>query len=179
MIRYFLTIVLVLHLNLIQAQNISIEDSLQIENQIEKEEELLKQKLLKENKPEHQIQFTIDTFKIEKRMDLRLEIDYSTAGMLVAGGNTTDDYDHLLNKYYGQLLKVLDKEDQPIFQQAQRDWITYRDSELEFNGTFTAYKNTGGATMFGPLALSRVLEITRQRVQDIYSYLHLILITRA
>lgn len=176
--KHLFILFFVLHFSFIQAQNISLEDSLKIENQINKEVALLKKNLLKDNKSDHIIQFTTDTLKIEKRMELRLEVDYSTAGMIVAGGNATNDYDDLLNKYYRQLLKVLDSEDRALLRQAQRDWITYRDSELEFNGTYTAYKNTGGATMFGPLALSRVLQITRQRVQDIYSYLHLVLVTR-
>jgi len=181
MIKHLLIIFAVFQLNLIQGQNhnwISRQDSINIENIISVEIDNLKNKLLKENRLEQQITFILDTLRIERKMALQIEKDYSTAGMINAGSTAIDSYDELLNKYYMQLLKTLDNDDQTLLRQAQRDWLKYRDTELEFNGTFTEYKNTGGGTMYGPLALSRVLEITRQRVLDIYSYLHLILVTR-
>ena len=181
MIKYLLIILAVFQLNLIQGQNhngISMQDSIKIEKLLTVEIDNLKIKLLKENKLEQQITFTLDTFQIERKMELQLEKDYSTAGMFNAGGTAIESYDALLNKYYSQLINVLDKEDQNVLKQAQRDWLRYRDSELEFNGTFTAFKNTGGGTMYGPLALSRELEITRQRLREIFSYIHLILVTR-
>lgn len=181
MIKHLLITLVLFQLNLIQGQNhvgISRQDSIKIEKMITVEIDNLKNKLKTENRLEQQITFTLDTFSIERKMKLQLEKDYSTAGMINAGSTAIDSYDELLNKYYKQLLKTLDNEDQIFLKQAQRDWLRYRDSELEFNKTFTAFKNTGGATMYGPLALSRVLGITRQRVLDIYSYIHLILVTR-
>lgn len=158
-------------------QGINRQDSIKIEKTIKAEIDILKNKLLKENRLEHHITFTLDTFRIERKKKLQLEKDYSTTGMINAGSFAIESYDQLMNKYYKLLFNCLDNEDQFILKQAQRDWLRYRNSEEKFNGTFTEYKNTGGGTIFGPLTLARDLEITRQRVREIYSYFHLILVT--
>ena len=58
--------------------------------------------------------FMIDTFRIERRTDLMMELPYfsSTMGMGIAMTERYNDYDALLNKYYKLLMAQLNKADQ-------------------------------------------------------------------
>lgn len=119
-----------------------------------------------------QNEFTVDIFKIEERQRLKLDIDYSTSGMVISTLDANREYDKLLNKYYKLLLNSLNEKDKEILQQSQSNWIQFRDSELELNGILMDDYYSGGGTIQRVIAASRVLELTRNRVIELYGYLN-------
>lgn len=149
-------------------------DSIQIEKKIEIKTQQLKDSLKETERPTDnlRLEFTIDTFKIEERQRLKLDIDYSTNGMVISTLDANKEYDKLLNKYYQMLLNSLNEEDKEILKNSQRNWIVFRDSELELNGILMNDYYSGGGTIQRVFAASRVLEITRDRVIEFYHYLN-------
>lgn len=117
------------------------------------------------------IEFTLDTFKIERMFKLKLSTDYSTAGMVNAGSEMEGEYDKLLNKYYQILLARLDEKDKETLKQSQRNWIAFRDSERELNLLLTDQEYSGGGTIQSVISMSRSLELTKKRVFEIREYL--------
>jgi uncharacterized protein YecT (DUF1311 family) len=144
--------------------------------QIQNETIKLKQKLesrdyLSDFDKEVSINFQCDTFKIERLLALRIEIDYSTSGMVQAIYDAEVEYDKLLNKYYQLLVKKLNDADKEILKQSQRNWIQFRDSERNFNNEISKDEYSGGGTMQRIIVSSGYLEITKKRVFELYSYL--------
>ncbi|WP_243345503.1 lysozyme inhibitor LprI family protein [Parabacteroides sp. FAFU027] len=117
------------------------------------------------------IEFHTDTLYIERLMDKRISIDYSTAGMIKAAYDAETDYDKLLNKYYKYILKRLNPSDKEILKETQRCWIQYRDCERKFNSTISKDEYSGGGTMQRILVTNRDLDLTRMRVFELYDYL--------
>lgn len=61
-----------------------------------------------------EIEFAIDTIRVDLINAQYLEKDNSTVGMLNAYGETQILYDSLLNKYYKMLLSTLSVNDRPV-----------------------------------------------------------------
>jgi uncharacterized protein YecT (DUF1311 family) len=118
------------------------------------------------------VEFTVDTFKIERLCSRRMELDFSTAGTVHAISALNSDYDKLLNKYYKMLNVRLSTTDQAILKQSQRNWIAFRDSEIKLIGALRADKYSGGGTIQSIFHASYVLELTKKRVFEMVSYLY-------
>ena len=118
------------------------------------------------------VDFKIDTLRIEKLFSKKLEIDYSTAGMVNASYEAEIEYDKLLNKYYQILIKKLDPVDKEIFRKSQKNWIAFRDSERKFNSAISKDEYSGGGTMQRIIVASGYLEITKKRLFEIVDYLN-------
>ena len=73
---------------------------------------------------------------IDLELERRLDADPSTAGMMEAYKQTTNDWDKLLNENYKALMQKLSKEQQDKLRSSQREWIKYRDLELAFRASF-------------------------------------------
>ena len=83
------------------------KDSARIEQQVIEEAESLREHLFKTYKPnslysspeikKYEIEFMVDTFMIERRMKLQMDLDYSTVGMANATYCAEEHYDILLN----------------------------------------------------------------------------------
>ncbi len=136
----------------------------------------LRQKLSKEEydeslNKEFSIEFQIDTFCIERLLEKRIAINYSTAGIIRATYEAEMEYDKLLNKYYLMVLKRLKATDKPVLKQAQRNWILFRDSERIFNSSISKDEYSGGGTMQRVLVSNRNFEMTRERVFELIDYL--------
>lgn len=148
-------------------------DSIQIELKLNKSIQQLKHESQgSEYLDELSTLFKLDTFRIEERQKLKLEIDYSTAGMVSSAFDAMDEYDVLLNKYYSLLLKKLNEEGKTALRESQRNWIQFRDSELELNQLLTDEYYSGGGTIQRVIYASRALETTKHRVIELYFYLN-------
>lgn len=152
------------------------EDSIRIETEVKIAVQKLKDSLKESDRgmeylTELLYEFAADTFKIEERQRLRLEIDYTTNGIVASTLEANREYDRLLNKYYLRLLDSLEEPDKKILLQSQRNWIKFRDSELELNGLLMNDYYSGSGTIQRVIAASRVLELTKSRVIEIYHYL--------
>src|SRR4030095_5573846 len=94
-----------------------------------------------------QIEFSVDTFRVEKYFEEYMAYDYTTAGMVTAGYEAAHAYDSLLNKYYKKLLSKLKTTDKPVLVQAQKAWVAFRDAEEKLITTTSDEGYTGGGTV--------------------------------
>ena len=117
-----------------------------------------------------QVEFSVDTFRINRIVDYRIEVDYTTVGMNKAVRQLTADYDKLLNKYYQKLLKMLDEEDKKALIEDERAWIKYRDAEKELIGTMTKEQYSGGGTIQSNIATGSYASLVIKRTVDIFNY---------
>lgn len=156
--------------------NISDVDLARMKLEVEIEAEELKQEMLANYHGKAigvplYIEFTIDTFRIERLLEKKNAADYTTWGLRVAKDEWAYSYDELLNKYYRKLLFKLDNADEEILKQAQRNWIEFRESEKELIRLLAEEKYSGGGSiqMINISYLSA--ELTKKRVLEIYEHL--------
>lgn len=117
------------------------------------------------------IEFAVDTFLIERELSLKMDLDYSTSGIIESIYNAEKSYDKLLNKYYQYLLKRLNKDDKESLKTSQKNWILFRDNERKLNLVLTNEEYNGGGSMQVIKESNRFLEITKTRVLELYHYL--------
>lgn len=113
----------------------------------------------------------VDTFMIERYIDLRMETDYSTQGMNQTIYEAEKRYDKLLNKYYKALLEKLQGEDKKVLIETQKSWIAFKNNEIKLIGTVFSDKYTGGGTMYSNVRADRVFEITKKRAIELALYM--------
>jgi uncharacterized protein YecT (DUF1311 family) len=151
-------------------------DSIKIKKEVEKKAQSLKLQLEKSNgyvndvEKKLAIEFTLDTFRIEETNSKMIEIDNSTVGMVDAIYSSENDYDKLLNKYYKILIDKLDAADKEILRSSQKNWLVFRDDELQLNDMLSKEKYSGGGTIQNLIVSGRVLEITKNRVIEMFQY---------
>jgi len=137
---------------------------------IEKQIPAFKQKLSLQDLTVDQIEFSLDTFRIEQLVSKRIDIDYSTVGMNTTVEAMTTSYDKLLNKYYNKLLKALEPEDQKVLINAQRAWLAYRDAETKLIWTMTKEEYSGGGTIQSNIAIGSYADLVVRRTIEIFDY---------
>jgi uncharacterized protein YecT (DUF1311 family) len=118
-----------------------------------------------------QIEFAVDTFRVEKYFELYTKYDYTTAGMTSVGYEAAHAYDSLLNKYYKKLLSVLKPADKAVLTQAQKAWIAFRDAEEKLVSIISKDEYSGGGTVQQLVDTSQYLELIRKRVIQIFEHL--------
>ncbi len=94
--------------------------------------------------------------------------NYTTKGMTDCVVRATEKWDEELNRSYQKLLTLLTIEQKEKLKIAQRDWVEYRDKEIEFSNQL--YYDMQG-TMWIPVAAQRKLELTRERTIKLESYI--------
>jgi uncharacterized protein YecT (DUF1311 family) len=137
---------------------------------IEKQIPTFKKLLSKKDFTAEQIEFSLDTFRIEKLVSKRMDIDYSTVGMNTTVEEKTTSYDKLMNKYYIKLLKILKPEDQKVIINAQRAWLIYRDAEAKLIETMTKNEYSGGGTIQSNIAVGSYAGLVVTRTIKIFNY---------
>jgi hypothetical protein len=103
---------------------------------------LFEKKLLNQKLNKVQIEFAIDTFRIERFMEKLGRLNLTDAEMSDADYAEAKGYDSLLNKYYKKLLAVLKPDDKKVLIQAQKSWLSFRDAEYELAETIQEQLNT-------------------------------------
>lgn len=116
--------------------------------------------------------FKTDVYRVDKLADLKVGVDYSTAGMTAAIVSLNNDYDALLNKYYTILMKRLTPEDQEKLKIAQRNWLNFRDSEIQVITTVSKGEYSGGGTIQSNIMAGRISDLTKQRLNEIMDHLN-------
>ncbi len=117
-----------------------------------------------------QIEFSVDTFRIEQIVSKRMGIDYSTVGMNITVDEMTSSYDKLMNKYYNKLLKILKSEDKKTLVSAQKAWLAYRDAEAKLIDTMTKEEYSGGGTIQTNIATGSYSGLVVKRAIEIFNY---------
>lgn len=73
--------------------------------------------------------------ELERELDTCIEQDSTTIGMRICLANQYGQLDDLLNKTYRELRASLEEGPKSKLIQSQRDWIKYRTSNCEFEGS--------------------------------------------
>lgn len=110
-------------------------------------------------------EYSID---IELQTCLDSSENYTTKGMTNCVTIATGKCDDELNKNYQELLLLLKTEQKENLKISQRQWIEYRDKEIEFSNQL--YSDLQG-TMWIPVAAQTKLKLTKQRALEIESYI--------
>jgi uncharacterized protein YecT (DUF1311 family) len=111
--------------------------------------------------------------KTEQSIDQRLkacldvEKNQTTAGMIECTNRAQEQWDKELNTNYSLLIGKLSADEKEKLKVAQRNWIAYRDKEIEFARTM--YINMQG-TMWRVVLADRQMELTKQRALDLKAY---------
>ena len=151
-------------------REITQKDLQKIVAEVDKEAVKFKKSLATDYLSLDQIEFSVDTFKIQRIASKKMEIDYTTSGMNIAVDEMTKSYDKLMNKYYSKLLQLLKTEDKKILITAQKAWLAFRDAELKLIGTMSEEKYSGGGTIQSNIATGRYSDIIIKRTVDIFDY---------
>ncbi len=117
------------------------------------------------------IDFTVDTFGIERLIKAKQEIDPSNASLYNSYLSAESEYKKLVDNYYQLLLSKLNDTDKAILQQSQNSWMQYYNSELNLNNTVSKDEYTGGGTMQGLFVAYSVYDFTKTRAIRLYRYL--------
>jgi uncharacterized protein YecT (DUF1311 family) len=142
-----------------------------IKADIEAEIPAVKKQLQEEERSEKDIEYALDTFKIEQLAARRMDIDYSTYGMKEAMSELMDGYDVLLNKYYNLLMKsLISAEDKQTLKTAQKAWLAYRDAEKELMWTMRDDEYSGGGTIQGLIGMGDYLDFIQTRTETLFYY---------
>ena len=80
----------------------------------------------------------------------------------------TEKWDLELNKNYQKLLNILTAEQKEKLKLTQREWVEYRDKEIEFSNQL--YYDMQG-TMWIPIAAETKLDLTRKRTVEPENYI--------
>lgn len=152
------------------------QDSVRIEKQTAEYLSTVCNQLEKETFPDNSrktkiISFTLDTCRIERMASEYMKIDFSTAGMNNAVNEMNRQYDQLLNTYYQKLLVQLKDADKEKLKQAQRNWIQFRDSELELINLLSEDRYLGGGTIQTNRRSAGSLYLTKKRLIEMFHYL--------
>ncbi len=142
----------------------------QLKSKIEKQIPVFKETLTKQDLTTDQMEFSLDTLRIERLVSERMNIDYSTIGMNITVQEMATSYDKLMNKYYNKLLKHLKSEDQKELINAQRAWLTYRDAEAKLINTMTKEEYSGGGTIQSNIAVGSYADLVVKRAIEIFNY---------
>jgi uncharacterized protein YecT (DUF1311 family) len=108
---------------------------------------------------------------IDIAMNEAMERNGSTAGMCEAIAEAHEKWEARLNAVYGQLKKQMPPEEFAELQQAQRAWITYRNLQIK---SYEATYSRMDGTMWIPCSASAVMNLTKQRVQELEAILNLL-----
>lgn len=105
---------------------------------------------------------------IELQKCLDSKENYTTKSMTECIIVATESWDKELNKNYKVLLALLTEEQKEKLKESQRQWIKFRDTELEFSRSF--YSQMQG-TMWISIAAQTKLDLTRKRANELLDYI--------
>lgn len=80
-------------------------------------------------------------------------------------------WDKEMSKYYKQLVDVLKPNEKKMFKESQRDWLLYRDNEMNFASTL--YKHMEGLSWLLVHA-KRLTAIAKQRALELEEYYEMV-----
>lgn len=173
--KIFLLVIVELFCGLLFAQTfestIITKDILQqLTKEVNRDAEVYKKSITKNDNRQALIEFSVDTFRIERLAEKRSKLDYSTSDMNITIYQMRDSYDKLLNKYYKKLLDLLKVEDKEVLIKAQNAWLIFRDNESKLIWTVKKNEYSGGGSIQHILANDEALDFVRNRVIDLFNY---------
>lgn len=134
--------------------------------------EQFRKKLSKFKEP-YQVEFSIDTFKVEEQYRMEIKRHSTDRDVTMAVDKQSKAYDKLLNKYYNKLLNVLDKEDRASLIEAEKGWIAFKNKNESFTDIIMSNKYFGGGTIQNVENISLNMSLVKERLNEIFSYYYL------
>jgi len=109
-------------------------------------------------------------YKIDAELNACLDSaeNQSTHGTIICISRATVKWDKELNENYKELMLLLTAEQKNKLKTAQRQWIVYRDKEIEFSNKL--YSDMEG-TMWQPIAIEKKLKLTKDRAIELDDYI--------
>lgn len=152
------------------------EDYSEFQNEINKKAKMMEDILMAKDyisdfEKMNVVGFTIDTFKIERMLSIRLSEGFTNADIISALQDAEKKYDALLNKYYQILLNRLHEGDRKALIESQKNRIKYRDSEKLLNLIISMPQYSGGGTMYRLTVADENFEISKKRVIELYNHI--------
>ena len=108
---------------------------------------------------------------IDIAMDAAMDRNSSTVGMCEAIAAAHEKWEERLNAAWAKLKKKMPADEFAELQKAQRAWIAYRDLQIK---SYEATYSKMDGTMWIPISVSAVMNLTKERVQDLESLLGLL-----
>jgi uncharacterized protein YecT (DUF1311 family) len=146
------------------------EVEMKLNASIAKEASAYAKKLSDSNIDKELIEFSIDTFKVERFMAECLSLEMSDFGMSEIAYKGAKQYDSLLNKYYKKLLTTLKDDDKKVLTNAQKSWLSFRDNEFKLIELISNDEYSGGGTMQNLTESSEYLNLVKARTIAIFEH---------
>jgi uncharacterized protein YecT (DUF1311 family) len=108
---------------------------------------------------------------IDIAMEAAMYRNSSTAGMCEAISQAQKKWEARLNAAWAKLKSKMTADEFAELQKAQRAWLTYRDLQIQ---SYSATYGKMEGTMWIPCSASAIMEITKQRVEDLETILGLL-----
>jgi len=112
-------------------------------------------------------QTDIKPYKIDSVLSKCIGKNNSDPGMSDCLQKAESNWDKELNKYYKLLLTKLDSVGQKNLRESQREWIVYKDKEVNF---FSEVFSKKDGTMWNLLIADKRMQIIRQRAIELSDY---------
>ena len=112
--------------------------------------------------------YKADISRLEKQYKENLDKEYSTAGMVSASQNYYKELDKILNKCYKELMETLDEEGKIALRDSQREWIKFRDKEIDFAVNLYSKKD-GTIWRLSPPRI--MINLVTNRIKELSLYL--------
>jgi uncharacterized protein YecT (DUF1311 family) len=142
----------------------------QIKSDVEKEAQVFRKTIGAQDLSAMEVNFAVDTFRIERIASMRMNVDYSTAGMNQTVIEKAASYDRLLNKYYNLLMGALKPADKAVLISTQRAWISFRSAEKKLITTMAKTAYSGGGSIQSNIVNGRYAELVVNRTLKIFNY---------
>jgi len=108
---------------------------------------------------------------IDIAMDAAMDRNGSTAGMCEATTAAHEKWEERLNAAWAKLKRKMPADEFAELQKAQRAWIAYRDLQIK---SYEATYSKMDGTMWIPISVSAVMNLTKERVRNLEGFLGLL-----
>lgn len=130
---------------------------------------LLHERLIAKSIPVLNVTFTVDTFKVENLMKLKIAAD--TAENVTAINDAEIEYDFLLDKYYKILMNMHDDAAKKTLAESQKKWIQYRNDEIKMVEKFYDEQKNANPKAREIGKAREHMELTKDRVVEIFKHI--------
>lgn len=112
--------------------------------------------------------FSLAQTTIDQDLEKCLSQRNSTAGQVSCVSSAQQSWDKELNKFYISLSQKLSKTAKKELLEAQRNWVSFRDSEFKLINKY--YVDIKKGTLFYLIAENRKLQIIKERALQLKEY---------
>jgi hypothetical protein len=116
------------------------------------------------------IEFCLDTFAIEKELELKLRTTGNMFDRELALNDAVYAYNRLVGKYVDLLGNYLTEQDLKTLRQSQQSWLDYKRHEFRLIENMAKISYPQGKEMDNYYITARVKELNRLRADELYRY---------